>query len=184
MAAVGLLTAATLAIPPPDTSTLRPLPGVPMDVRALAARTWKRFTDALPGVGPCIPPVILDVAPRLSGRAEYRPHPPTIVLRVPAPAGTLEAALVHELAHHLEFACPDQAHIRRPFLQAQGFPEDSSWFHGERWETTPSEIFAEAVVQAVLGERVIHRRTPVRPAAVDLVVRWGSSPTVASREEP
>lgn len=189
---VGLIAAAVpaifaaLAASAPPASGLRPLPGVPQDVRALAYRTWERFTDVLPTKAACAPPVMLDVAPRLSGRGEYRPDPPTIVLRVPAPAGTLEAALVHEPAHHLEFTCPAQARIRRAFLQAQGFPEDAAWFDGDRWETTPPEIFAEAVVEAVLGERVIHRRTPVRVAAVDLVLAWGSDPAslVASREEP
>lgn len=146
----------------------------PYDVRALAEATWSRFLDAFPSSISCTPDVSIVGESELADRASYRANPPTIRLRLPAPAGQLEAALIHEFAHHIEFNCPDHARLRSAFLLAQGRPATDPWFAGPSWKETPSEQYAEAVVEIVLGRRVLHRRLPIREEAKTVVREWGS----------
>jgi hypothetical protein len=93
------------------------------------------------------------------------------VLRIPGTAPNLRHDLVHEFAHHLEFACPAQRDVRGPFLAAQGLASGTAWFAGSEWDRIPSEQFAEAVVEVVLGP-VPARRVVLRPAALAVVRRW------------
>jgi hypothetical protein len=81
-------------------------------------------------------------------------------------------ALIHELAHHVEHVCPSHAELRAPFLAAQRLPADADWFEAARWEDTPSEQYAEAMVVHVRGHRSFHRQMPIDPAALVVLAEW------------
>lgn len=165
---------------------------VPHDLRALAEGTWARFLDAFPARTACIPDVALVASWELADRAEYRPEPPTVLVRIPATAGQLETALVHEFAHHLEFQCAAHGAIRTAFLGTQGIPDHHPWFAGGSWEATPSEQFAEATVEVVLGRRSLHRLLSISEEATALIEAWGRDgdptaivgPAAASQQLP
>jgi hypothetical protein len=144
----------------------------PADLRALIEETWERFVEAFPARRSCLAPVRVQGAWRLDGRGSYDPGRRLITVRIPGTAANLRASLVHEFAHHMEFTCPEQRDVRVPFLDAQGLPRSASWFEGRSWETTPSEQFAEAVVQMVLG-RPAHPAVLIRPRSVALLRAWG-----------
>jgi hypothetical protein len=151
--------------------------GAPNDLRALAERSWTRFLDAFPAREACIPDLQVVGVRSLGDRAEYRPETAMVLVRIPATAAQLETALVHEFAHHLEFHCPAQRAIRGDFLRAQETAPTRSWFGGRTWDTIPSEQFAEATVEVVLGYRTIHRTLFISPRAVRLIAEWGRNPT-------
>jgi len=145
--------------------------GVPGDLQALAAATWASFTDAFPARWDCVPDVTVSGAWQFAVRADYDPARRLVTIRIPGTAPNLRATLVHEFAHHLDFACPDRDTLRRRFLAAQGFPPRTPWLTGPTWVEIPSEQFAEAAVQVVL------RRPPrslvvVRPAALAAIRAW------------
>jgi hypothetical protein len=146
---------------------------VPGDVRALARTTWERFVSAFPARVECLPPVIVVATRELEHRAGYDPGRQVVRIRIPGTAPNLSASLIHEFAHHLEFTCPEHRTLRGPFLAAQGLPPNASWFEGPSWEQVPSEQFAEAVVEAVLGERHAHARIPISDAAILAIRTWG-----------
>ena len=62
------------------------------------------------------------------------------------------------------------------FLPAQGFPADANWFDGDSWETTPSEQYAEAVVELIEGRRTHQGGIYITDDAVDVVRGWGKGP--------
>jgi hypothetical protein len=72
----------------------------------------------------------------------------------------------------MEFTCPEQRDVRVAFLAAQELPPSAPWFQGPSWETTPSEQFAEAVVQVVLG-RPAHPAVLIHSGSVALLRAWG-----------
>ena len=147
---------------------------VPADLRALADETWNDFLDAFPARWDCLPPPTLQAAWELETRAEYRPETATLVVRVPGTPATLRSELLHEFAHHLEFVCADHELLRSEFLVAQGFTPDTPWFEGAAWETTPSEQYAEAVVELVEGRRTHLGGVNISDAAIAVVGDWGS----------
>ncbi len=148
-------------------------PGVPGDLEALARDLWPRFLAAFPARVACIGEVHLAVAWTLEEKAEYDPASRTVTVRAPATAAQLSESIVHELGHHLEFACPSQATVRDRFRKAEGLPAAGGWFDGSRWRDVPSEHWAEAVVAYVLGGRLAHRGTvPVTEPAVAVVEAW------------
>ena len=126
---------------------------VPADLRQLADETWQDFLAAFPARWGCIPPPTLHAAWELETRAVYEPGTMTLSVRVPGTPATLRSELLHEFAHHVEFACEDHRNLRPAFLEAQGFDPDAAWFDGDTWETTPSEQYAEAVVELIEGRR-------------------------------
>jgi hypothetical protein len=152
---------------------LRFADGVPQDVQALARATWERFTNAVPARWDCLAPVTLDEAWELEDRAAYDPDLRVVTLRIPGTAPNLEATLVHEFAHHLDFSCSDRAGVHARFLAAQGLSADTPWFAGGTWEQTPSEQFAEAMVVLVLGRGSPPPRIMVTPRAVVAIRAWG-----------
>lgn len=170
----GVIVAATRPAGP----VLVVAPDVPDDVRVLATATWDRFVEAFPARSGCIPPVALRHAWRLPDRATYDPGARLVVLRVPATAATLRATLIHEFAHHLEFACPQHVSLRRPFLAATGLAPDAGWLAGGSWEDIPSERFAEAVTVHVLGHAPSHLRVPVPAEALGVIERWATGATL------
>ncbi len=143
---------------PADLSVTR---GSPADLRALIVTTWEQFVEAFPARRSCLAPVtVQDPGSRL------------VTIRIPGTAPNLRASLVHEFAHHMEFTCPEQHNVRAAFLAAQDLPRSASWFEGVSWETTPSEQFAEAVVQVVLGPPA-HPSVLIHPGCVALLRAWG-----------
>ena len=157
----------------PGGPALRAGDEVPDDLRALAEDLWPRFVEAFPARRDCLGEVRLTVAWDLEDRARYLPEARTVVVRAPATAPHLVASIVHELGHHLEFACADQRRVRSAFLRADGLPEAAPWFGDGEWSAAPSEHWAEAVVAYVVGERSFDRgRIPVTAEAVELVARW------------
>lgn len=147
---------------------------VPGDLRALATETWEDFLTAHQARRDCISPVVLSATWELDDRAEYRPSSATVVIRVPGTAPNLRNGLIHEFAHHVEFTCPEHEQLRPGFLAAQGLPSSTDWFGGGVWETTPSEQYAEATAEVVLGRRAHHGGIFISAEAVAIVRRWGS----------
>jgi len=151
--------------------------GVPGDLRALATEAFADFESAFPARMHCMGDVrLVPVWEEMEERARYRRGEAIIELAVPATANLLADSLIHELAHHLEFTCPEHREVRPAFLAAQGHPEGADWYAGDTWESIPSEQFAETVVLVVLGRRQQNvLRMRIHPNAVLLVEAWGSN---------
>ncbi|MCL1588251.1 MAG: hypothetical protein M3092_07515 [Actinomycetia bacterium] len=147
---------------------------VPNDLRALATETWQDLLEAHQARHDCIAPVVLSVAWDLDDRAQYRPDLATVVIRVPGTAANLRTGLIHEFAHHVEFTCPEHEELRPAFLAAQGLAASTHWFDGDTWETTPSEQYAEATVEVILGRRAHHGGISISDEAAAIVRRWGA----------
>ncbi len=171
---VGVVAGVLLLVRPDPGPILRFEDSVPDDLRAVADQAWDEFLAAHPQRLDCIPPVRLSAAWELDDRAEYQPSTATVVVRVPGTAPNLSDSLVHEFAHHVEFTCPEHEQLRAAFLAAQGFPAGSAWFEGSAWETTPSEQYAEATVEVVLGRRTHRGGIAVSDQATAVVRQWGS----------
>jgi hypothetical protein len=147
---------------------------VPDDLRLLAGSTWDRFIQSFPARRDCINPVVVDGAPDLDDRATYDPGVQLVTVRVPGTAHNLEASLLHEFAHHLEFTCDAHRGLRSSFLRAQGSARDTPWFQGATWESIPSEQFAEAATEFVLGDRPGHARIDVSRDTMSVIRRWAT----------
>jgi hypothetical protein len=154
---------------------------VPADVRALAAATWDRFTDAFSSRRACLAPVIVATAWSLDDRAGYDPDGRAVTLRIPGTAPNLTATLIHEFAHHLEFTCPEHRSLRPAFLAAQGIDADASWRAGEAWSEIPSEQFAEATVRFVLGRAPAHHLVSIDDEAVAAIRAWAEGARLTHR---
>lgn len=146
---------------------------VASDFEALARNTYSEFVAVAGGLGECVRSPRLEAVYELEELAVYDQTTHIMHVRVPAPAASLRASLVHELAHHLELSCPSHTALRPHFLAALGLQAATPWFESDIWERIPSEQFAEAVVHAVLGGR---RRDVLRmqltPEALDVVAEW------------
>ena len=144
------------------------------DLEQLATRTFDRFVTAAPGVADCIGTIRLEAAAELDDVAVYDQAASVVWVRVPATAPHLEASLVHEFAHHLEVACPSHREELRPrFLEAQAHPATTPWFGDVAWEQRPSEQYAEAVVEVVLGQRTRNQLgLRLEPEATRVVADW------------
>ena len=149
---------------------------VPDDLRALADETWQDLLTALPGRHDCITSPTLNAAWELETRAEYQPATAVLSVRVPGTPATLRSQLLHEFAHHVEFTCDEHESMRSRFLDAQGFAAGTSWFDGASWETTPSEQYAEAVVELVEGRRTHLGGIRLTDDAINVVRQWGQGP--------
>ncbi len=181
---VGLLLAGC-GQPPP---TARPLPrlladdSVAGDFEAVAQSTWQQFLGVFHARAYCFGDVHLHAAEELDSRAAYDPKTATVTVRVPGSPAMLQSALIHEWAHHIEFQCPAQQELRAAFLAAQGLPPDTLWRQDDlpahtpesEWASIPSEQFAEATIEVVLGERQIPTTAPVSKPAVDVIARWAA----------
>lgn len=147
---------------------------VPDDLRAVATQAWNEFLAAHPARQRCIPPLRVSAAWEFADRAEYRPDSETVAIRVPGTAPNLRNTLIHEFAHHVEFTCPEHEELRAAFLEAQGLPATAPWFDGATWESTPSEQYAEATAEMILGRRAHHGGVFITDEAAAVVRRWGS----------
>jgi len=170
--AVLLLFALTMPGSTTPVSDLTITGASPDDLRALIVETWDRFVEAFPTRRSCLAPVTVQGAWELDDRASYDAGRRLVTVRIPGTAPNLRDSLVHEFAHHMEFTCPEQHDVRVPFLSAQALPRSATWFEGVSWETTPSEQFAEAVVQVVVGPPA-HPSVLIHPRSVALLRAWG-----------
>ena len=164
----------------------KPVPGlivdnsVASDFASLAQATWRQFLDVFRARTDCFGDVYLRAATELKSRAAYDPKTATVTVRVPGTQAMLQSALIHEWAHHIEFQCPAQEEMRAAFLAAQGLPPDSTWRPDDApantpesaWATIPSEQYAEAVIEVVLGQRQIPTTARVSPKAVRVIEQW------------
>jgi hypothetical protein len=146
---------------------------VPDDLRLLADEAWADFLDAFPGRHSCITAPTLHAAWDLDTRAQYQPSTGTLAVRVPGTPATLRSELIHEFAHHVEFSCPEHEELRADFLSAQGFAAGTDWFTGDSWEATPSEQYAEAVVELVETRRTHRGGIRLTDEAIAIVREWG-----------
>lgn len=148
---------------------------VAADFALVAQDDWNTFVAAFPALGDCIGEVTLVADHTIDDRAKYHPETRTMTVRVPGPRALLDRAVVHELAHHLEFSCATHKEMRPAFMAALS-RSGEAWFEGAEWGSTPSEIYAEAVVEYVLDERgSVHTDMGlVEQAAVEVVIAWAT----------
>lgn len=153
----------------------------PDDLVALVDGVFSTFVDAFPARQSCIGRVVVEGRRDLADRGSYNPESGTVSLRIPATAPQLEISLVHELAHHLEFACADHEAIRPVFMASQGFPAENPWRDSRaNWEDSPSEHWASAVVVYVLDRIDERARIVVTDEAVEVVGTWASGGITAT----
>jgi hypothetical protein len=150
------------------------------DLRALADQTWLTFLAAFPARTGCFGDVHLHAQTGLASRAAYDPRTATVTINVPGTVAMLQSGLVHEWAHHIEFQCPAQQEMRAAFMRAQGLAPETPWRPVQgpaedsesAWADIPSEQYAEAAVELVLGRRQIPTSAPVRAAGVQVLAQW------------
>jgi hypothetical protein len=153
---------------------------VPADVEAEARTAVAAFVDRFASRRDCVggaEVVLVDDVP--DGDARYLGADATIEVEIPTSPRRFRDSLVHELAHHVERRCADSGTLRAAVLAVTG---DEAWSGQPRWADRPAELWAEAVVEIVLGERVRFGRTvPLDPALVDAVRAWIVAEPAVSR---
>jgi hypothetical protein len=108
------------------------------------------------------------------GDARYVAAEALIEIEIPTSPRRFRESLVHELAHHVAHACPDADVLRADVMTAVGAID---WNGQERWDQRPSELWAEAVVEIVLGERIRFGRSIALDAdLVRAARRWIDRP--------
>ena len=154
-------------------------PSVDATFAPLAAQTWTAFLTTFAPLASGLGDVHLEASYTLPARAGYDPATATVTVRVPGSPARLRAALIHEWAHHLEFQRPDaMATLRPAFLTAEGFPPDAVWRPADadtvadRWSDIPSEHFAEAAIELVLGHNATPTQIHVRREAIEVMHAW------------
>lgn len=153
-------------------SDLQVAEDMPEDLGVLVSQSFEAIEEALDAHATCLHGLTVTHSWDMDDRATYDPASSTIVLRAPATAAEFEFSLAHEVAHHLEEACPAQLEMRPAFLDAQGHPEETPWFEGLTWEETPSEQFASALGEVLTGRPDPGRRVEITDEALDLVSEW------------
>ncbi|NNE11085.1 MAG: hypothetical protein HKN41_02445 [Ilumatobacter sp.] len=173
-AAVVLIMVAA-ACAPNGEGLLRSDQDLPADVRAEIVAVEQRFTAAFEGRLGCWPTATLRLVSKVEGGdARYVAGRRLIEIAIPTTPARFRESLVHELAHHVEASCDDFAELRTVLAPMFGHHEQG-WTEGATWEETPSELWAEAVVQVVLGERLLHAEDmPLPAAAVEAVDAWAA----------
>ncbi len=186
---VAILIPATETSPPAH-SAAQPAPlqhprlimddSVAADFAALAFETWDLFLAVFQARADCFGDIYLKAAYDLDSRASYSPESATVTVRVPATPAMLQGALVHEWAHHLEFQCAEHHELRPAIRIAQGFPLDTPWrpdntpahAPARDWAMIPSEHYAEATIELVLGERSIPTQIRITREAIHVIDAW------------
>lgn len=153
----------------------------PADVRRETDATFDRFRGRFAARASCIDDVSVELVRAVDdGDARYVTADRRIEIQIPTTPARYRESLAHELAHHLERTCGEFGSLQvalEPLLGADGV----AWSRGPIWEETPSERFAEAVVELVNGARIRHVDTvPVDPAALELIARWGTGIQLAT----
>ena len=153
-------------------SGLRFTDGTPDDLRAVAAKAWQRFNDAVPACAGRLDGLTVGVAWELPDRARYEPERDLVLVRAPGTAPNLEATLLHEFAHHAERRCAPSPAFQRRFTAAAGLPQGTPWRDGATWDRIPSERFAEALMTHVLGHPPSHVLVHLHPGELRAVAAW------------
>lgn len=148
---------------------------VPADVRSETQAVFADFRGRFAARLSCIDDVTIELVRAVDdGDARYVSSERRIEIEIPTTPARFRESLAHELAHHLERTCGEFESLRvalEPLLADDGV----AWSNGPTWEETPSERFAEAVVELVNGERIRHAETvEVDQAVVELIARWGT----------
>jgi hypothetical protein len=162
------------------------------DFELLALDTWDQFVEAFKARDDCFGDVTLRAACDLDSRATYDPDTSTVTVRVPGTPAMLQAALVHEWAHHIEFQCEEQKEVRPGFISSLGMAPDTPWrpsapqadMPARVWAEIPSEQWAEAAVVLVLESRHIPTKATVKGEALRILREWaeGMNPQDPSGE--
>jgi hypothetical protein len=146
---------------------------VPDDVETEARSAVAAFVEQFAARRACIggaEVMLVDEVP--DGDARYLAAEALIEIEIPTSPRRFRDSLVHELAHHVEHRCPNFAALRDEIMALTGA---AAWTGQTRWADRPSELWAESVVEAVLGERVrFGRSVPMDPALVDAVRDWAA----------
>ena len=145
---------------------------VAADFEALALETWDQFLVAFRARSGCFGDVHVRAVYALDSRAGYDPDTATATVLVPGTPAMLQSGLVHEWAHHVEFQCNEQQDLRPAFLAAQGLPTDTPWRSPDESAISPSEQYAEAAIEFVLGTRPIPTEAHVTREAIRVVQEW------------
>jgi hypothetical protein len=150
---------------------------VPAEVTELSMDTWDSFLAAFPAQHDCIGTVTVRLTRSVEGGdALYRSSERTILIEIPTTPERFPESLAHELGHHLESACGAAEELGTAFRRSQGLEPDSPWSGSDPWFESPSEQFAETVVELVLGERITHPDiVTLDDATLDLVREWGGA---------
>lgn len=146
---------------------------VPDDVLVELDAIWERFEVAAPARVDCVTEVTVLLVDEVDGGdARYVAESARMEIAIPTSPRRFRESVVHELAHHLDATCPETRTVRAEILGLLG-AQPEEWTVGETWFTTPEEIWAEAFVEVVNGERVrFARAMQLPPAVVDAVDRW------------
>lgn len=145
---------------------------VAADLRTLADEAWVQFTTVFHDRKACFGDVHLRTDSGLESRAVYDPKTATVTVQVPRTPAFLQAALIHEWAHHVEFQCDEHQLLRPRLLALLDLPADTAWRSDTEWEYTPSEHYAEAVVELVLGDHPLPTKIRVDQDMVDILQLW------------
>jgi hypothetical protein len=152
----------------PVVTFVQPVPhDVETEARSAVAAFVERFATRRECAGGA-EVLLVDEVP--DGDARYLPAEAVIEIEIPTSPRRFRDSLVHELAHHVEHRCPDFTALRDEVLALTGA---TAWTGQHRWADRPSELWAESVVEVVLGERVrFGRSVPIPPVLVDAVRDW------------
>lgn len=152
---------------------------LPDDLRAELDPTWAAFLDRFAGHRRCIADVEVVLVDHVEGGdARYVSDGARIEIEIPTTPARFRESLVHELAHHVERTCDDFGELRT-VLHAE-FGSELVWSGGSPWVDIPAERWAEAVVQLVNGERILHAtEMPIPRSVLDIVATWGRGDPVS-----
>lgn len=156
---------------------------VSSDLRTLAEETWDTFLAVFHARINCFGDVHLHAERVLGSRAVYDPDRATVTVRVPGTPAMLQSALIHEWAHHIEFQCEAHSALRQAFLTTQGLPLDTPWRPDTTWADTPSEQYAEATIELVLGRREIPTKIRVTQEMVHVIEVWATDDELSQHTE-
>ena len=139
---------------PPRDPMVRLAQAVPADVERETRTAVAEFVEVFGARRACIPTAhVVLVRDVDGGDARYLADSAVIEIQIPTTPARFRESLVHELAHHVEHTCAAFADLRDKWLSRSG---DDTWSRQERWEDRPTEQWAEAAVDLVLGERLLH----------------------------
>ena len=149
---------------------------VPAEVEQEVRATVADFVAVFEAHRGCIGGAELELVRRVDdGDARYVAADELIEIEIPTSPRRFRESLVHELAHHVDHSCPHAATLRHDLMTVLGATD---WTGQQRWERRPSELWAEAVVEIVLGERVRFGRTvPLDRELVETSRRWIVGPS-------
>lgn len=156
---------------------------VASDLHTLAEETWDTFLTVFHARVDCFGDVHLHAERALGSRAVYDPDRAMVTVRVPGTPAMLQSALIHEWAHHIEFQCEAHSALRQAFLATQGLPFDTPWRPDTTWADTPSEQYAEATIELVLGRREIPTKIRVTKKMVHVIEEWATGDELSQHTE-